>query len=73
MEFNIGNVLSLLTMLVTFAFGYGILNQRVKSIESRMTELDSLRNDIKIIGDNVQYIIGKFDTFIEFYKNEHKD
>ena len=68
MELNIGNIITLVLGVITFSFGYGILSQKVKAIESRLEELDVIRQDIRNISDTLQRLCGKIDVF--FYMNK---
>lgn len=72
MEINLGNIITLALGIITFAFGYGILSQKVKAIESRLGELDVIRQDIRNISDTLQRLCGKIDVFFDMNKGDLK-
>ncbi len=72
MDLNIGNIITLVLGVITFAFGYGILSQKVKAIESRLGELDVIRQDIRNISDTLQRLCGKIDVFFNMNKGDLK-
>lgn len=72
MELNIGNIITLVLGVITFAFGYGILSQRVKSIECRLEELDAIRIEIRKISDTLQNLMGRIDVFFSLRIGEDK-
>lgn len=65
MEMNLGNIITLALGVITFAFGYGILSQRVKTIECRLEELDAIRIEIRKISDTLQNLVGRIDVFMK--------
>jgi len=73
MTFDSSAVLSIVSSLIVFAFGYGILNQKVKSIEKKVDEIDDLRDEVRNIGGLLQNLIGKVDTFISLLNNQKGD
>lgn len=64
MNVDIQTIMTIGTPLIVFVFGYGILNQKVKSIEKKVDEIDDLRDEVRNIGNLLQNLIGKVDTFI---------
>jgi len=65
MGITIGNVITLGLAVVSFIFGYTTLHQRVKQLESKINEIDTLRQDIRNISDTLQNLMGKLDIFIK--------
>ena len=65
MGITIGNVITLGLAVVSFIFGYATLNQRVKQLETKIDEIDTLRKDIRSISDTLQNLMGKLDIFIK--------
>ena len=63
-------IISIAIYLVVFAFGYGILNQKVKTIERKVDEIDDLRDEVRNIGNLLQNLIGRVDTFINLFSNK---
>ena len=72
-EFNAGNIITILVAVVTFAFGYGMLSQRVKSVESKLCEIDEIRTDIRAISDTLQKLVGQFETYIKMTQGAKHD
>ena len=72
-EFDTGNVLTAIGLIVTFAFGYGMLSQKVKSVESRLCKIDEIRTDIRAISDTLQKLVGQFETYIKMTQREHHE
>ena len=49
MGITIGNVITLGLAVVSFIFGYATLHQRVKQLETKIDEIDTLRKDIEAL------------------------
>ena len=64
MNVDIQTIMTIGTPLIVFVFGYGILNQKVKSIEKKVDEIDDLRDEVRNIGKQLENLLGKVDTFI---------
>lgn len=71
MEITLGNVVTLGTIAVSFIFGYATLHQRVKQLEAKIAEIDTLRQDIRNISDSLQNLIGKIEIFIKLQCDNH--
>ena len=65
MGITIKNIITLELAVVSFIFGYTTLHQRVKQLESKINEIDTLRQDIRNISDTLQNLMGKLDIFIK--------
>lgn len=72
MIFTTANIVTIITLMISIAFGYGILSQRVKSIESRLCEIDEIRADIRKISDTLQHLAGQFETYIKMTQRDNK-
>ena len=70
MAIEMSTIISIAIYLVVFAFGYGILNQKVKTIERKVDEIDDLRDEVRNIGNLLQNLIGRVDTFINLFSNK---
>ena len=67
MEITIGNIITLALAVVSFIFGYATLHQRVRQLESKINEIDTLRQDIRNISDTLQNLMGRIDIFIKLH------
>ena len=65
MGITTGNIITLGLAVVSFIFGYATLHQRVKQLETKIDEIDTLRKDIRGISDTLQNLMGKLDIFIK--------
>jgi hypothetical protein len=72
-EFDFGNLINLVGILVAFAFGYGMLSQRIKTVEKRVCEIDEIRIDLRAISDTLQKLVGQFETYIKMTSKEHHE
>ena len=72
MELSIANVLTAAFAVISFAFGYGILSQRVKSIEHKINEIDDLRDEVRKISDTLQKLVGQVEIFIKMNCKDNK-
>lgn len=72
-EFDTGNVITILGQVVLLAFSYGMLSQRVKTVEKRVCEIDEIRTDIRAISDTLQKLMGQFETYIKMTSREHHE
>ena len=70
MAIEMSTIISIAIYIVVFAFGYGILNQKVKTIERKVDEIDDLRDEVRNIGNLLQNLIGRVDTFINLFSNK---
>ena len=65
---EIGTILTAIIAIITFAFGYGILSQRVKSLECKINEVDKLREEVRKIADTLHELVGSIKTYMEMNK-----
>ena len=65
MEITLGNIVTIGVALISVAFGYGMLNQRVKSLESKVSEIDEIKAELHKISDTLQKLSGQFEMFIK--------
>lgn len=65
MEITIGNLITIGLAIISFIFGYATLHQRVRHLENKINEIDTLRSDIRKISDSLQNLMGKLDMFIK--------
>ena len=65
MEITLGNIVTIVVALISVAFGYGMLNQRVKSLESKVSEIDEIKAELHKISDTLQKLSGQFEMFIK--------
>ena len=65
MEITIANIITLLIALVSFAFGYGMLSQRVKTVESKVAEIDDIKAELHKISDTLQKLAGQFEMYFK--------
>jgi len=70
MEFNISNLITLLIAFAGGAYGYGILNQKVKGLEAKVREIDDIRDEVHKISDTLQKLVGQFDIIVKMYCKE---
>ena len=72
MNINVGIMITLVTMIVSFAFGYGILSNRVKNVECKLSEIDDIKDDIRSISDTLQRLVGQFETYIKMSRGHNE-
>jgi hypothetical protein len=72
MQIDLGKLVELGIMLIAFAFGYGILNQKVCNLEKKFTEFEGLRSEVKQISATLNQLLGKVDTWFQLME-KHKE
>lgn len=73
MEMTMGNIITLVLAGISFIFGYATLHQRVKQLEEKINEIDTLRKDIRNISDMLQNLMGQINMFIKIQQDQKRD
>ena len=65
MEMNVGNWITLGMSIISVAFGYGMIHQRVKNLESKVAEIDDIKAELHKISDTLQKLAGQFEMYFK--------